>query len=206
LTVLAEHFDSKIEEGLFRNGDLMMNSPARIISALLLIILSALWVSAQKVNVGADPGVDLTKYKTYAWSKGTLSSNPFVDEIVVSSVDSQLAAKGLKKVESDPELTIVAFGSTQSDVHVSNPSWAPSMNSINTGVVVGAQSFLVTKGTLVVDISDTKTKSNVWRGTATHTLDNGPTGDKVKDAKTVEKPIRNAVKKMFKQFPHPSRK
>jgi len=59
---------------------------------------------------------------------------------------------------------------------------------------------------LVVDLLDTKTKDSVWRGTATHTLDRGPTGNKVKDSKTVEKPMRNAVKKMFKQFPNPSRK
>jgi hypothetical protein len=124
----------------------------------------------------------------------------------VSSVDTQLAAKGLKKVDADPELTVVVFGSTTTDIHVSNPSWSPSLNSIATGVAVGSQGWLVTKGTLVVDILDTKTKNSVWRGTATDTLDRGPTGDKIKDAKTVEKPIRNAVKKMFKQFPHPSRK
>lgn len=183
-----------------------MKSRDKIIIAVLLMSFGAFPVSAQKVSVGADPGVDLTKYKTYAWSKGTSSANPIVNEIVVASVDTQLAAKGLKKVDTDPELTVVVFGSTESDIHVSNPSWAPSLNSIATGVAVGSQSWLVTKGTLVVDISDAKTKNNVWRGTAIQTLDHGPTGDKVKDAKAVEKPIRNAVKKMFKQFPHPARK
>lgn len=173
--------------------------------AVLLILLGAISVSAQKVSVGADPGVDLTKYKTYTWDN-VASANPIANEIVRSSVDSELAAKGLKKVDTDPELTIVVFGSTNSDVHVSNPSWSPSLNSIATGVAVGSQSWLVSKGTLVIDLLDTKTKDSVWRGQATHTLDRGPTGDKIKDAKTVEKPIRNAVKKMFKQFPHPSRK
>lgn len=175
------------------------------IIAVLLILLGAISVSAQKVSVGADPGMDLTKYKTYAW-ENVASANPIANEIVRSSVDSELAAKGLKKVDTDPELTVVVFGSTNSDVHVSNPSWSPSLNSIATGVAVGSQSWLVTKGTLVVDLIDRKTKDSVWRGTATHTLDRGPTGDKAKDAKTVAKPIRNAVKKMFKQFPHPSRK
>ena len=64
----------------------------------------------------------------------------------------------------------------------------------------------MTRGTLVVDLLDAKTNNSDWRGQATDTLDRGPTGDKVKDAKTIEKPIKNAVKKMFKQFPHPSRK
>jgi Domain of unknown function (DUF4136) len=178
----------------------------KLITVIVLMLLSALSVCAQKVSVGADPGVDVTRYKTYGWSKDMASTNPIVVEMVRSAVDTQLAAKGLKKIDSDPELTVVVFGSTDSDIHVSNPSWSPSLNSIATGVAVGSQSWLVTKGTLVVDMLDTKTKNSVWRGQATQTLDRGPTGDRAKDAKTVEKPIKNAVKKMFKQFPHPARK
>jgi len=53
----------------------------------------------------------------------------------------------------------------------------------------------------MIDISDAKTKNGVWRATASHTLENGPTGDRVKDAKQVEKPINKAVQKMFKNFP-----
>ena len=183
-----------------------MRSPQRLLIVVVVILFSAVYASAQKVSVGADPGVDLTKYKTYAWTTGTISANPIVSAMVVSSVDEQLAAKGIQKVEADPDLTVVVFGSTESDMHVSNPSWSPSLNSIATGVAVGSQSWLVTKGTLVVDLLDAKTKNSVWRGQATQTLDRGPTGDKAKDAKNVEKPIRNSVKKMFKQFPHPSRK
>ena len=182
-----------------------MSTPEKLTIAILIMLLGALSTSAQKVSVGADPGVDLTRYKTYGWSNVT-STNPIANQIVVSSVDTQLAAKGLQKVDTDPELTVVVFGSSQSDMHISYPSWAPSLNSIATGVAVGTQSWPVTKGTLVIDLIDTKTKNSVWRGTATETLDRGPTGDKVRDAKTVEKPIRNAVKKMFKQFPRPSRK
>jgi hypothetical protein len=148
----------------------------------------------------------VAKYNTYAWAKESGSANPIIRQMDISSVDAELAAKGLKKVDVDPELTVVVFGSTDSDMHVSNPSWAPSLNSLTTGVAVGPQSFLVTKGTLVVDIADAKTEKSVWRGQATETLDHGPTGDRVRDAKMVEKPIRNSVKKMFKQFPHPKRK
>ena len=183
-----------------------MRSPQKLSIVVVVVLFSAVCASAQKVSVGADPGVDLTKYKTYAWSQGTTSANPIVSAMVVSAVDEQLAAKGIRKVETDPDLTVVVFGSTESDMHVSNPSWSPSLNSIATGVAVGSQSWLVTKGTLVVDLLDAKTKNSVWRGQATQTLDRGPTGDKAKDAKNVEKPIKNAVKKMFKQFPHPSRK
>ena len=182
-----------------------MSPSEKLPIVIFLILLCAVSVSAQKVSVGADPTVDLTKYKTYGWTN-VASANPLANQTVISAVDAQLAAKGLTRVDTDPELTVVVFGSSESDIHVSNPSWAPSLNSIATGVAVGSQSWLVTRGTLVVDLLDTKTKNSVWRGQATDTLDRGPTGDKVRDAKTVEKPIRNAVKKMFKQFPHPSGK
>lgn len=176
------------------------------ICTILLVLAGALSVHAQKVRVGADPAVDVSKYKTYAWSSGTTGTNAIINQLIVATVDSQLAAKGLKKVETDPELTISALVWTESDMHVSNPSWHPSLNSISTGVAVGAQSWAVTRGTLVVNISDTKSKNEVWRGTASDTMKQGPSGNKVEDAKTAEKPIRKAVEKMFKQFPHPSRK
>lgn len=182
-----------------------MSSREKLLCTLLLILLGTVSASAQKVSVGADPGVDLTKFKTYGWSR-IASANPVANEIVVTAVDAQLAAKGLRRVDKDPELTVVVFGSSMSDIHVSNPSWSPSLNSIATGVAVGSQSWIVSRGTLVIDLLETKNNNSVWRGTATGTLDRGPTGDKVKDAKALEKPIKNAVKKMFKQFPHPSRK
>jgi hypothetical protein len=84
---------------------------------------------------------------------------------------------------------------------MTNPSWAPPLNSIATGIPSSSQAWPVTKGTLLINISDAKTRSEVWRGTATHTLENGPTGDRVRDAKNVEKPINKAVQKMFKKFP-----
>ncbi len=178
----------------------------KTLTAFLLLIVGVVSLNAQKVNVGADPAVDITKYKTYAWAQGQATPNPLIHQLIISAVDAQLAAKGLTKVTNDPELTVVAFGSVESDIVVSNPSWSPSLNSINTGIAVGASSWPVSKGTLVIDIQDTKTKNGVWRGTATETLKEGPTGDRAKDAKTVEKPIKKSVEKMFKQFPHPNRK
>lgn len=172
----------------------------------LLILAGSLSAYAQKVRVGADPAVDVAKFKTYAWSTEKSGTNAIINQQIVQAVDSQLAAKGLTKVETDPELTISALVWTESDMHVMNPSWHPSLNPISTGVYVGAQSWPVTRGTLVVNISDSKTKNEVWRGTASDTLKQGPSGNKVEDAKSVEKTIRKAVEKMFKQFPHPSRK
>src|SRR5262245_9207073 len=147
---------------------------------LLLMVGAVVSVTAQKVRVGADPAVDLSKYKTYTWSQGLAGPNPLVNAQIVAAVDHELAAKGLQKVETDPELTLAAWVWTESDMHVTNPSWAPALNSISTGVAAAPQGWAVTRGTLVIDISDTKTKNGVWRGTATDTLNHAPSGNKAK--------------------------
>lgn len=174
---------------------------------LLVVVLFSVWsVNAQKVQVGADPAVDLTKFKTYKWAPGPIVPNPVISKMIVDTVDAAMAAKGLRKVEADPEMTLVAFGAVESDIHVSYPSWMPALNPINTGIAVNTQTWPISKGTLVVELQDTKTKNSLWRGQSEQTLDRGPSGDRAKDAKTVAKPIKKAVDKMFKQYPHPNRK
>ena len=172
---------------------------------LVLLAIAAVSVNAQKVKVGADPAVDVSRYKTYAWSKPLPPGNPFVQQTIIQSVEQALAAKGLSKVEENPDITIAYYAAANADIQIGYPSWANAMGSaLSTGIGVDSQSWVVSKGMLVVDIADAGTKSTVWRGSATQTLEHGPTGNPMKDAKTVEKPIRKAVEKMFKQYPRPS--
>ena len=171
---------------------------------LTLLVFGALTVNAQKVKVSSDPACDFSKFKTYTWDKGTLA-NPLIKQYIVAAVDREMATKGLKQVENDPDLMIATLTASESDLTMTNPSWAPQLNSIATGIPASSQAWAVTKGTLVIDISDARTKSGVWRGIASHTLENGPSGNNLRDAKTVEKPINKAVQKMFKKFPPQSK-
>ena len=171
----------------------------------LLIVIGAVSATAQKVKVSADPNVDVSKYKTYGWEKPMPLGNPIIMATIVDAVDEAMAAKGLRKVESDPELTIIFWAASESDLHVAYPGGTHTMGSaLSTGMAVGTQQWAVTKGTLMVDIADARTKNSVWRATAIHTLEHGPSGNIAHDAKTVEKPIRKTVEKMFKQFPRPN--
>ena len=171
---------------------------------IALLAFSALTVNAQKVKVSSDPACDFSKYKTYAWDQGTLA-NPLIKQYIVAAVDKEMTAKGLRKIETDPDLILTTLTATGSDLTVTNPSWAPSLNSIATGIPSSSQAWTVTQGTLLIDISDAKTKNGVWRGVATQTLENGPTGNSLRDAQAVEKPINKAVQKMFKKFPPKSK-
>jgi hypothetical protein len=171
----------------------------------LLVVIGTVSVNAQKVKVGADAAVDASKYKTYAWSKPMPPGNPFVQQTIIQSIEQALAAKGLTKVEENPDITIAFYAAANADIQIGYPNWSHAMgSSLSTGIGVDSHTWVVSKGMLVVDIADSGTKSTIWRGSATHTLEHGPTGNPMKDAKTVEKPIKKAVEKMFKQYPRPS--
>ena len=171
----------------------------------LLLVIGTVSVNAQKVKVGADPAVDVSKYKTYAWSKPLPPGNPFVQQTIIQSIEQALAAKGLTKVEENPDITIAYYAAANGNLQIGYPSWSNAMGSaLSTGIGVDSQTWVVSKGMLVVDIADAGTKSTVGRGTATQALEQPPTGNPMKDAKMVEKPIKKSVEKMFKQYPRPS--
>jgi Domain of unknown function (DUF4136) len=195
-------YEVSSERALTRKADFKGRNVKKLL-AILLLVVGASSTNAQKVQIGADPNIDLSKYKTYAWTKGMGGPNPIIHQLIVDAVDRALTSKGLTKVETEPEITVAIWAATESDLHITYPSWSPSLNSISTGIVGGTQTWPVTKGTLVVELSDTRTTNSVWRGTATDTLKHGPTGNAAKDAKSVEKPIKKAVEKMFKRYPHP---
>lgn len=167
---------------------------------IALIALASFTVNAQKIKVAANPKADFSKFKTYTWDTATLA-NPIIKGYIIAAVDREMTAKGLQKVDSDADLLVTTVTAIGSDLTMTNPSWAPSLNSLATGIPDSPQAWTVTKGTLLIDITDARTKDGVWRGAATQTLENGPSGDRAKDAKMVEKPINKAVQKLFKKFP-----
>ena len=173
--------------------------------ALVITLVAVATVPAQKVKVGADPNADLAKYKTYQWDKPLPPGNPIIQQAIINSINQAMTAKGLNEVAEGADVTVVYFAAVNVDVQIGYPSWSNAMGSGDpTGIAVGAQSWPVHKGTLVVDLIDGKTKNSVWRGSATQLLKDGPTGNAANDAKRVEEPIKKSIDKMFKQFPKPS--
>jgi len=71
--------------------------------ALILTLMTCMVTSAQDVSANSMPGTDFSKYHTYKWVTiaGATQPNQIVDAQIKSSVDSQLATKGLTKTDSD---------------------------------------------------------------------------------------------------------
>src|SRR5689334_20557663 len=75
----------------------------------LALIVCAVAAHAQKVKVDWDRMTDFTRYKTYKWMKIPSPRTPIpeIEQLIYSTVDAQLGAKGLKKVENgEPDLYV----------------------------------------------------------------------------------------------------
>ena len=117
---------------------------------------------------------------------------------IVDDIDKQLQAKGLAKVDSNPDVWVVytrTIRKDQSDVgggYVIGPSWGGS----ESGVPAIPETF--EEGTLVVQIAAAKTKQVVWRGSASRTLSD----NNKKNLKNLDQ----AIAKLLEDYPPKDKK
>jgi hypothetical protein len=161
---------------------------------VLLCIIVATPAAAQDVRTNYMPGVDFTKFKTYRWVaiEGASHPNQIVDAEIKSSVDKQLANKGLTKVDGDSADLNLGY-----QVAVDKERQWNSFGSggLRWGGMNTATSSRISVGTIVLDFYDPAAKQLVWQGHATKTLD--PNSSQEKNQKNLDK----AMKKLLKNFP-----
>ena len=105
---------------------------------------------------------------------------------VEAGIKSELAALGLLSAETGADLTLVYHAATKEDVSLSTLGYAPRWGG-------GQVNVNRMNGMLVVDVSETNSKSLLWRATATDTVSDNPQKN--------EKKIQKAVEKMFEKYP-----
>ena len=108
----------------------------------------------------------------------------------MAGIDAKLAAKGLKKVDSDPDLLVMYQAATDQQKSL---NWSNMGGWGRFGGMGSAQVDTVITGQLKVDIADYKAKHFLWRRTATDTLSSDPQ----KNSKKIDR----ALTKMFQKFP-----
>lgn len=161
----------------------------RVVLGLSLLLL-ATNAFGQKVTTDQAPNVNWSQYHTYSWGEGTPAQDPIMSQRIVAGIDAQLAAKGFKKVDSDPDLLVMYHAATDQQKSL---NWSNMGGWGRFGGMGSAQVDTVITGQLKVDIADFKAKQFLWRGTGTDTLSNDPQ----KNAKKIDK----ALTKMFQKFP-----
>jgi hypothetical protein len=178
------------------NKEEAMQRGFRISLAVLGVTLLACGVaSAQDVKTQSMPGTDFSKYHTYKWVtiEGAKQPNQITDAQIKQAIESQLAAKGLTKVESDPADLDIGY---QVAVQQETQWNAYGTGGMRWGGGMGtATQSTINIGTLVLDFYDPTSKQLVWTGRATKTLN--PSGNQEKNQKN----LNNAMAKLLKNYP-----
>ncbi|HEY2646501.1 MAG TPA: DUF4136 domain-containing protein [Candidatus Acidoferrales bacterium] len=164
--------------------------------ALALVVLGLLGahgVRAQKVTMEFDQSIDFSKYKTFAIRDGQLNSkNPALNSNLVrkqieADIQNNLSAKGLTLVPSGPsDLNVrYTFGAARKTEVEAYPAGWYGMGTRYVRVPYA-------EGTLVIDLRDPATRSLVWRAIA---------AEEKSDASKIEGKINDMVKKAIEKYP-----
>lgn len=174
------------------------------IAAAALVLLAPALALAQKTSFDYDKTADFSRYKTYALKDGTKVGQPLIDKRIDTAIEEQLAAKGLTRNDSAPNIVVVyhvAFDKQKDITTFSSGGyggygygWGGGWGTTD----VRVNEILV--GTLVIDIADSTKREVVWRGMGVKEVDTQAKADKR------DKNITSAVTKIFKNFPPPQKK
>jgi len=181
------------------------NSMGRFCPALVLALLSCSAIYGQDVITNYLPGTDFSKYRTYKWVTVGPTGVPdqILDTQIKQSIDSQLAAKGLTKVDGDKADLLVRYQvAVDREKQWNATGIGDIFRSPGISTAVGsatATSSNIDVGTLVLDLYDPAAKQLVWTGHATKTI--SPSKDPQKNQRNIDK----AMQKLLKNFP-PRRK
>jgi len=142
--------------------------------ASVVLLLTVLPLFA-KTTVDFDPGIDFSKYRTFAFIGGVerlvmLQVNPdLVDNRVHRAVARELTKKGLREVQfnENPDLVVRYWANSSQQLNVSTMgNWGPYGPYVGSywGFLYDSVTATSTKeGSLLVDLVDTRTKNLAWR-------------------------------------------
>ena len=168
-------------------------SASRGFALLVLGLLAAHGVRAQKVTMEFDRTADFSRYKTFAIRDGRLNganpalNSPLVKKQIEADIQNDLTAKGLTMVTSGPaDLNIrYTFGAVRkSEVEAYPAGWY--------GWGTRYVRVPYAEGTLVIDLRDPATRSLVWRAIA---------AEEKSDATKIEGKLDSMVKKSIEKYP-----
>jgi len=165
------------------------------VAVMTLLLFAAGRATAQDVQTNAMPGTDFSKYHTYKWVaiEGGTHPDQIVDQEIKQAIDSQLAAKGMTKSDSDKADLYVGY---QVAVNQEKQWNAYGMGGgLRWGGMASATASTINTGTLVLDMYDPTTKQLVWTGRVSKTLD--PKANQEKQNKN----LNNAMAKLLKNYP-----
>ena len=172
----------------------------RFVAVVALCLLCSPLAFAQKTEIDFDRNADFANYHTYTWETSPNPAKGAWNQRILDAIDQQLQAKGLKKVDANPDMWVVYSNSVRDEKQVVgvgyglSPTWG-----WNNGTGPAFHNTFVSKvGTLVVEMADAKNKQALWRGSVSDTISDNTD----KNIKNLDK----AVAKLFKGYPPKAKK
>jgi hypothetical protein len=169
----------------------------RIATLIAGLMLLGTITFAQSVNYDFDRSANFHAFKTYMWVRGAALPDALINQRIVTAINAQLAAKGLRLVErsDNPDLLVGYHAAFDVDVQINGfgSGWGGFRYP---GSFSGAaRADEIVTGTLIVDMVDAASRTIVWRGTATKEININ-----AKPAQR-DKNIARATEKLFKNYP-----
>jgi hypothetical protein len=161
---------------------------ATLIGTAGLLLSTSAW--AQDVTYDYDKSANFAALTSYAWANGGRVGDDLNHQRIVSAVDSQLAVKGVHKVDAaaGADLLVAYHVVITHDVAVNG-------NRARLTRWASARVEAVPVGQLMVEIVNAKTRATVWRGMVSRDLDPKASPEQR------EKNLNKAVEKLFKHYP-----
>jgi hypothetical protein len=170
-----------------------------------VLLLGATMAAAQDVRYNFDKESDFSRFKTYAWveMKSAPKVSSIVDNQIKSTVDAELAKKGLTKASQDSADVLIGYqaGVAQEKQLTSydagwgyGPGWRGGWYGAGGGMSTSSTST-INIGQLALDMYDAKGHTLVWRGVVSKTLDENAKPDKQ------QKNLTKSVTKLLKDYP-----
>lgn len=164
----------------------------------IALVAVAVGCSGMKINHDWDQQANFSSYQTYVWHESdpnVKDTDPLAHERFIRAIESQLSAKGFRKVSVNPDVLVTYHAEESEQMSLNTtymgggwgygPAWRwGGMGGMATATTT-VRNYNV--GTVVLDIWDAKQKRLVWRGTASDTVSDDPQKNASKIIEAAEK-------------------
>lgn len=180
-------------------GNLGRSAGLLIRAGVVILALCAQPCFAGKVQSIVGQNAEFSRYKTYQWlptriltKTGVVEDEPSTTPVVKDAINRQLAAKGLREVNTGGDLQVATVILTESTPQLEALIFS-GVQQYDWGQPIATVGRYNKQGTLVVNLIDAKTTETAFAGMATKSIDNKP-GAGIKK-------IPQAVADVFKKYP-----
>jgi hypothetical protein len=177
-----------------------MNHHKSVILCLLLCLLATACVSQLtkdiEVTTKQRPGVDLSRYRTYAWlDTAQIVNDPLgqweppdfdSDAEVTRLVERELAKHGMTRVADEPDMVVTfVAGIDMASIELRADPNKEGQETLQN----------IPKGAMVVVLADAVSRVRLWVGVAAGDVSTQP------DSDAVRRRLDYAITRMFSQYP-----